>query len=125
AQPPFSPASSPNNGKSGTSGSNWSGFPEGMAPTQMPPMASPPGYGMPPSPGVSNNQNGQGFGAPGMSQQPLMGSLQGNQTNQPNQGTSQQATGNNFQNRQPSGNQQKQGGKKRGFLETILNWFPF
>ncbi len=125
AQPPFSPTSSPNNGKSGISGSNWSSFPEGMAPAQMPPMASAPGYGMPPSPGVSNNQNGQGFGAPGMPQQPITGSFQGNQANQPHQGTPQQATGNTFQSKQPTGNQQKQGGKKRGFLETILNWFPF
>ncbi len=128
AQPPFSPTSSPNNGmhgKSGTSGSNWSGFPEGMTPSQLPPLVPPPGYGIPPSPGISNNQNGQGFGVPGTPQQPISGGFQGNQTNQRNQGLPQQVVGNNFQGSQPTGNQQKQGGKKRGFLETILNWFPF
>ncbi|MHB8597995.1 MAG: hypothetical protein ACYDER_14420 [Ktedonobacteraceae bacterium] len=125
AQPLFSPASSPNNDKSGASGSNWSAFPEGMAPAQLPPQVPPPGYGIPSSPGISNNQNSQGFGVPGMPQQPIIGNFQGNQTNQRNQGMPQQAAGNNFQSSQPTGNQQKQGGKKRGFLETILNWFPF
>ena len=112
AQPPFSPASSPNNGMngtSGTSGSNWSGFPEGMAPAQLPPLVPPPGYGIPPSPGISNNQNGQGYGVPGTPQQPIAGGFQGNQTNQRNQGMPQQVAGNNFQNSQPTGNQQKQG----------------
>jgi hypothetical protein len=128
AQPPFSSASSPNNGMNGTSGasgSNWSGFPEGMAPAQLPPLVPPPGYGIPSSPGSSNNQNGQGFGVPGTPPQPIADGFQGNQTNQRNQGMPQQAAGNNFQSSQPTGNQQKQGGKKRGFLETILNWFPF
>ncbi|MEO8972376.1 MAG: hypothetical protein ABI406_12340 [Ktedonobacteraceae bacterium] len=126
AQPFTSPTSSPNNGTSGTSGSNWSGFPEGMKPAQLPPLAPPPGYAIPSSPGVSNNQNGQSFGGPGMpQQQPVMGSFQGNQTNQRNQGMPQQIAGNNYQSKQPTEGQQKQNGKKRGFLETILNWFPF
>lgn len=122
AQPPNSPGSSPNNG---TSGSNWSSFPEGMAPAQLPPLVPPPGYAMPAAPGISNNQNGQGFGTPGMPQQPMAGGFPGNQTNQRNQGMPQQTAGNTYQSKQPTGNQQKQGGKKRGFLETILNWFPF
>ncbi len=119
AQSPDSPASSPNNGISGTSGSNWSGFPEGMQSSQLPPLVPPPGYGMPTSPNMINGHNGQGFGAPGIAQQPIAGNYQRNQ------GMPQQAAGNNFQSNQPSGGQQKQSGKKRGFLETILNWFPF
>lgn len=128
AQPSNSPASSPNNGTNGaggTSGSNWSGFPEGMASAQLPPLVPPPGYGIPTAPGMNNNQNGQSFGVPGMPPQPMTGNFQGNQTNQRNQAMPQQTAGNNFQSGQPTGNQQKQGGKKRGFLETILNWFPF
>lgn len=125
AQPPVSPASSPNNGTgslSGTSSSNWSGFPEGMMSAQMPPLVPPPGYGMPVSPGMGNGQIGQGSSMPGMSQQSATGNFQ---SNQGNQGMPQQLTGNNYQGEHPTEGQQKQNGKKRGFLETILNWFPF
>lgn len=124
--PTASRASSPNNGMSSTGGtgsSNRAAFPEGMAPSQLPPLAPPAGYGIPSSPGTGANQNGQSFGVPGMTQQPGTGSFQGNQINQRNQGMPQQVAGNNVQSKQPTGNQQKQGGKKRGFLETILNWF--
>jgi hypothetical protein len=72
--------------------------------------------------------NGQGFGMPGSPQQGTNGSFQGNRVNQRNQGMPQQSSqiaGNNYQAKQPTGGQQKQSGKKRGFLETILNWFPF
>ncbi|HLJ35454.1 MAG TPA: hypothetical protein VKU38_17500 [Ktedonobacteraceae bacterium] len=126
AQSPVSPANNPNNGTSntsGTSGSNWAGFPEGMPSSQLPPLVPPPGYGMSASPNMSNGQNGQGFSAPGLSQQSMPGSFQGNQVNQRNSGMPQQVAGNNFQSKQPTGSQQKQSGKKRGFLETILNWF--
>lgn len=128
---PLAPANRPNNGNGGTSGpgnSNWSGFPEGMASAQMPPQASPPGYGMPMSPGMGNSQNGQGSSMSGMPQQSAIGNFQSNQayqTNQRNQGMPQQQAGNNYQGEQSTEGQQKQNGKKRGFLETILNWFPF
>ena len=124
AQPPVSPAGNPNNGTGSTSNSNWSGFPEGTMPAQLPPMVPPPGYGIPASPGMSSSQASQTSGMSGMSQQPMAGNVQGNQAYHANQGMPQQVSGNNFQGKS-SGGQSKQSGKKRGFLETILNWFPF
>lgn len=124
---PFPPATQPAQSSissvNGTSGSNWAGFPEGMPSSQLPPLVPPPGYGMSASPNMGNGQNGQGFSAPGLSQQSMPGSFQGNQINQHNSGMPQQMAGNNFQSKQPAGGQQKQSVKKRGFLETILNWF--
>jgi len=119
------PAQRPTSPASGTSGSNRSGFPEGTMSAQMPPLAPPPAYGIPASPVVSNGQHSQGSGMQGSPQQSAAGSFQGNQANQRNQAIPQQAAGNNYQGKQPAVDQTKQSGKKRGFLETILNWFPF
>ena len=136
AQPPASP----------TGGSNWSGFPEGMMAPQQPPLVPPPGYAMPMQQSMNNSQYGQsGQGnQPAMPQPSPANNFQGNPSNSGNpgnRGMPQQTAGssfqakqyampqssaaNNFQGKQPTGGQQKQSGKKRGFLETILNWFPF
>ena len=123
---PAAQTGNPANGMRSTSGSNWSGFPEGNASAQQPPLIPPQGYGISASPNGFSGSPAQS-GMQSMSPQPiqLTGGNSGNQANQWNQGMPYPGTGNNVQNRPSSGGQQRQGGKKRGFLETILNWFPF
>ncbi len=152
AQPVQSPAPSPQSANTGgISNSNWSGFPEGSQSPQMPPMAPPPGYAMPMPQNMGNNQYGQngqmGQGnQPAIQQQLAMNTFQGNQSNQSmpqrmpgntfqnnqgnqnyqgNQTSMQQPSGNNVPGKQLTGSQQKQNGKKRGFLDTIMSWFSF
>ncbi len=143
AQSPYPIASPQTSTNNGASGANWSGFPEGSMAGQLPPLVPPPGYAMPMQQNMSNSQYGH-YGQSGQGNQPAMPqpSLANNfQGNQGNQGVlpqmpgnnfqgkqspmPQPSTANNFQSKQPQGGQQKQSGKKRGFLETILNWFPF
>jgi hypothetical protein len=146
AQPVQSPPQLPGNANTGgTSSSNWSGFPEGLQSPQLPPLAPPPGYPMPMPQSMGNNQ-------PAMQQQLAANTFQGNQSNQSNQSYQsmpqqmpvntfsgnqgnqgsqgnqrgmQQPSSNNVQGNQLTGSQQKQNGKKRGFLDTIMSWFSF
>ncbi len=128
--PPSAPAAQSSPGAGSISGSNWSGFPEGNASAQLPPLVPPQGYNISASPNGLAGSPAQGSAMqsmPDMSPQPIQlpGSYSANQAQQWNQGMSYPGTGNNVQNRPSSAGQQRQNGKKRGFLETILNWFPF
>jgi len=141
AQPVQSPPPSPGSANTGgTSNSNWSGFPEGLLSPQLPPLAPPPGYAMPMPQNMGNNQSAmqqqsatntfQGNQSnQSMPQQQMPGNTfqnnQGNQNYQSNQPGMQQLSSNNVQGKQLTGSQQKQNGKKRGFLDTIMSWFSF
>ena len=92
---PMAPPPSQGNG----SGSNWnmSGLPEGLNAANLPPLAPPPGYTIPTPQSIGVAQNAM----PPRSPQPSPGYAQSGMAD----------------------GQQKNGTKKRGFLETILNWF--
>lgn len=111
--PPPAPSQQPSQGNG--SGSNWnqSGLPEdfqgiqGIQSSNLPPLVPPPGYTIPTPQSLGVAQGPQSSVVGGRSpQQP--------QQRQTPTGSSQFGA---------ADGQQKNGAKKRGFLETILNWF--